>query len=342
MSGGKWTLAEAQAARANRRHGAAHRTVAPVAAPLTAALTRAARVFGPALDRATLARASGRMNRNMVHGFDGYTPRAGDIFASAYFKAGTNWVMYICHQIAQLGQAEFDHIQDIMPWPDAAEPRYWLSLDDPAPYASPTGYRTIKSHLPATALPLSDQANYIGVTRDPKDCAASAWHYVRTILLGPAMPPPDTWLKQFASDDALFGRWDVFTASWHAAADKATVLFLRFEEIRADPAAAIDRIATFLGIDMLPQERARVIEATDFNRMREINAKFYPVRQSLWTDPEGKIIRKGTVGDGQSLFSPESLAWFDQQMATGLARLGSDFPYDDIYGLRTAAATGSK
>lgn len=341
---GDWTLEDAKAARvsANRRYGRLHRTVAPLAASLVSAGLSAARALsGDTVDRAILSRVSRRMNQNLTTGFDGYAPRQGDIIASAYVKAGTNWVMYMCHQIIHLGQAQFDHVQDVMPWPDAAEPRYWLPLSDPTPYASPTGYRVIKSHCATDDLPISDKAKYIAVTRDPKDCAASAYHYFRTILLGPAMPPPDTWIDHFLSDDAIFGRWDAFTASWYQLRNQDNVLFLQFEDIKADPAGTVDQIAGFLGIDLATNIRQRVVEAADFSRMKEINDRFYPVRQSLWTDPEGKIIRKGAVGDGQKLFSPDALARLDRRMAEGLARLGSDFPYDTTYGPRAVAQTRS-
>lgn len=340
MSEQRWTLDDAKAARAaaNRRHDFMHRSVAPFAAPMTSAITGAFRaVAGSGLDRFTLTQASRLMNRNMKTAFSGYIPRSGDVITSAYVKAGTNWVLYICHQLMHLGNARFDHVQDVMPWPDAAEPKYWLALDDPAPYGSPTGLRAIKSHVAADDVPINDEAKYIAVTRDPKDCAASAYHYFRTILLGPAMPPPDTWIDHFLSDDPIFGRWDAFTASWYALIDRPNVLFLRFEEIKADPAAAIDRIAAFLGIELTPDIRAKVAAAADFSRMREINDRFYPVRQSLWTDPAGKIIRKGTVGEGKSHFSAQSLARVDARMAEGLAAQGSNFPYDEIYGPRAVA-----
>ncbi|MBI5570172.1 MAG: sulfotransferase domain-containing protein, partial [Desulfomonile tiedjei] len=271
------------------------------------------------------------MNRNMAHAFDGYTPVSGDIVTSGYFKAGTNWVMHMCYQIAHLGEGHFAHIQDVIPWPDAAEPRYWLDLHDPTPYASPTGYRVIKSHLTAEDIPLTKAAKYIAVIRDPKDCAASAYHYFSALALGPTAPPPDLWLDFFGTDEAIFGRWDRFTASWYARREYPNVLFLRYEDMRADPVAVIKRIASFLGIDLAPQACDKVVALISFQAMKAMNARFYPVRQNLWSVPEGEIIRKGTVGDSALLFSPAALERLDQVIERGLASLGSDFPYRHTY-----------
>lgn len=337
MANSGWTLADARAKRiaANQRLGRAHRLIAPIAAPAIAlGLSAARRIAGSALDKTLLNRTARKMNANMEDAFSGYTMQRGDVVASAYVKAGTNWVMYMCHQLAHLGAADFEHVQDVMPWPDAAAPDYWLSLHDDGPRQSPTGYRLIKSHLPSTALPLSPAAKYIAVTRDPKDCAASSYHYFRTILMGPTMPPPDVWLEHCMSEQAIFGRWDLFTATWYALRDCENVLFLRFEDIKADTAGTVDQVAKFLGLKLTEEVRAKVIDATTFKNMKAINDRFYPVRQSLWSDPNGKIIRNGQVGDGRALFSASALDRFDSAMAQGLESLSSDFSYHDIYGAR--------
>lgn len=333
----KWTSQDAREWRqaANKRYAFAHNLIAPLAAPITSAgLSIVRGLIGSKIDTIILKRLSRRMNCNMESAFNDYELREGDVVASAYVKAGTNWVMYICLQLAHLGEAEFDHLQDVMPWPDAAEPRYWLSLEDDAPRNSPTGHRVIKSHLSDHQIPNLNDSKLIAVTRDPKDCAASAYHYFRTIVLGPTMPPPDVWLEHFMSNDPVFGRWDEFTASWYKKRKQKNILFLRFEEIKADPAKAVDQIAAFLEIKLNHNLRERVLKASDFKNMQAINDRFYPVRQSIWTDPDGKIIRKGQVGGASNLFSPLALTRFDKQMSDGLLKLGSDFPYDKIYGAK--------
>lgn len=335
-----WTVDEARLRRihANRKYELQQKLLAPLAyQPVNLFVKLASAAAGPRVYQTILRRVSSRMNRNMDRAFQNYQPKAGDIVASAYFKAGTNWVMNMCHQIANLGVGEFDHIQDVMPWPDAAEPRYWRCIHDVEPYASPTGYRVIKSHLPASRLPIASNAKYIVVTRDPKDCAASAYHYFRDLVLGPTTPPPNDWLDFFGTEHAIFGRWDKFTAEWYALRAEPNVLFLRFETIKADPVSTIGLIADFLGIDLTSEATANIAASTSFSVMKQMNDKFYPARQSLWTDPGGQIIRKGSIGDSHTLFGSDSLSRLDDAMERGLARLKSDFPYRKLY-----RGTGSK
>lgn len=329
-----WTVQDAQLLRkrVNRTFERRHRLVGTLGfGTVKCGLRLAYAALGPSVYRSVLRRVSARMNRNMATAFDGYSPVSKDVVTSGYFKAGTNWVMHMCYQIAHLGNGQFAHIQDVMPWPDAPEPRYWLHLHDPAPYLSPTGYRVIKSHLAADEIPITKAAKYIAVTRDPKDCAASAYHYFSALLLGPTMPPPDIWLDFFGTNQAIFGRWDHFTSSWYSLRDRPNVLFLRYEDMKTDPVAAVERIASFLGLDLTPQIRDKVVNKVSFQSMKAMNARFYPTRQNMWSVPNGEIIRKGTVGDSAHLFTADARKRLDRTMEEGLTSLGSDFPYRELY-----------
>jgi len=328
-----WSLSDARATRAaaESRLGRMHRWMKPIAAytvPLWSRIVAALR--GPRIYKQRMERVAQQMNRNR-NAFTHYTPTDGDVVVSAYFKAGTNWIMHTCHQICHLGEAEFDHIQDVIPWPDAAEPRFWVHVDDPAPRETPTGLRTIKSHLAAYHMPITANAKYIAVTRDPKDCAASAYHFFRSLVFGTSMPPPDNWLDFFASEDPNFGRWDAFTASWYALRDHPNVLFLTFEEVKADTPAAIRRIVDFMGVTLTPEQFEKVAHATSLPEMKKINHKFYPARQTAMTDPKGRMIRKGVTGDAGGLFSEAVRTKFDNNMQQGLVALNCDFPYQKLY-----------
>jgi hypothetical protein len=79
--------------------------------------------------------------------FAGYEPTAQDVFIATFAKSGTNWMMQIAQQIAYYGAAEFEHIHDLVPWPDVPFPRIRASLKDPTiAERSPSGLRIIKTH----------------------------------------------------------------------------------------------------------------------------------------------------------------------------------------------------
>lgn len=329
----RWTVSDARQKRADdTRRRAKIRAVfgKRVEQPLAAIMRRIAPVCGNANYDMLLAAVARRMNRYRHTAFATYAAEASDVVCTAYFKAGTNWVMHMCYQITQHGTGTFDHIQDEIAWPDAAEPRYWRALEDSNAPDAPSGKRVIKSHVSADLVPLGSDAKFVAVTRDPLDCAASGYHFYASLVLGPFTPPPDVWLRFFASHKTFFAPWQQFTASWWAVRDRPNVLFLRFEEIKADPETAIQKLAQFLEIDLTDAQVARVAEATSFQTMRQMNHKFEPVRQTIWSAADTQIIRKGAVGDGTTLFSNSAIAAFRARTAQGLREAKSDFPY---YGL---------
>ena len=298
--------------------------------PLRSVMSAAGAITGNRNYFLALDRVARRMNRYQKTAFKNYEPTGSDIVCSAYFKAGTNWVMHICYQITQLGNGQFDHIQDEIAWPDAAEPRYWRALSDSNAICSPSGRRVIKSHLPADLIPLQTSTKYIAVTRDPLDCAASGFHFYANLILGPATPPPDVWLDYFALDRTFYGPWHHFTASWWAERNRKNVLFLTFEDLKARPHDTIVDIAQFLEIELTPDQLEDVIKNTSIEAMRKINDRFTPVRQNIWSNHSAKIVRKGAMGDGHSLFSREAIELFRKRTAVGLEREKSDFPHYDL------------
>jgi hypothetical protein len=69
-------------------------------------------------------RLSKRRRRDFYGNFGEYQATSHDVFACVYFKSGTNWLMQILVQVIYQGAAEFEHIHDLVPWPDSPDPDY--------------------------------------------------------------------------------------------------------------------------------------------------------------------------------------------------------------------------
>jgi hypothetical protein len=109
-----------------------------------------------------------RAFRNKVYtdatkrGFGDYQPTEHDILVCASPKSGTNWMMQIAYQIALQGEGDFEHIHDVVPWPDPLWQTIPVTVEDGrVAQASPTGLRVIKTHLPWDKIPYSPDARYI-------------------------------------------------------------------------------------------------------------------------------------------------------------------------------------
>jgi hypothetical protein len=275
---------------------------------------RVAKRLGLSRKIVEVASALLRSERSMRAAFAGYTPTERDVVVATYVKSGTNWAMQICQQLAHRGAAEFDHIHDLVPWPDNMDGRP-IGLYDPASWCdSPTGLRVIKTHLGEAYVPRSNAARYVVVLRDPKEVLVSSYHFLAPLLgVADTLDPAD-WLDLFLTSRGL--------------RDTPEVLVLFFADMTRDLPGATDRIAAHLAVTLSSDERDAVIERSGLAWMKANNDKFAPVpfpfvRATHVPD----MVRRGVSGGSDELYTPEQLARVDALALASLARRGSAFPY---------------
>jgi hypothetical protein len=276
----------------------------------------------------------GAARRREIYGnFGDYPPTPHDVFACVYFKSGTNWLMQIALQTIHRGAARFEHVHDVVPWPDSPARAYAVPLTDEAAWRNcPTGYRVIKTHLDSAKVPFSPEAHYICVVRDPKDVCVSAYLFLRAEVLGPMMPSVENFVHYFLSASFQFSPWAVYVNGYWRMRDRDNVLFMTYEEMRQDLAAAVRRIGALLGIDLTQQEIDSVVRQSSFDHMKSIEHKFETGMIVPWAKPQGAMIRRGRVRGSSELLTPPLQRRIDDHFRAELKRLGCDFPYDEAFG----------
>ncbi len=297
-------------------------------------------LYGLAYPIMKLLDASGALSRILTRrrpqfaGFGDYRPTASDVVVCSYFKSGTNWTLQMAVQITHKGQAEFEYIHSVVPWPDCPPVlrSVVISLDNDSPrQRSPTGLRVIKSHERLDNVPFTPEARYIAVTRDPKDVCVSGYHFLRSLMFGPLMPSVETWVRLFLSPHFLQGQWAEHLASYWAVRDRPNVLFLTYDQMRKDLSGTIQSIAKLMNVELSTDEAAEVRRRSDFAYMKREGSKFEPGQMVPWGG-SGYMVRRGASGGANELLTPEQQRRIDDYCRAELVRLGCEFPYDENFG----------
>jgi len=285
----------------------------------------------------TLVRPATREVRSRV--FDsarwaGYQPRPDDIIISTYPKCGTTWTQRIVGMLVN-GSAEPRPIES--PWFD-------MRLFGPIEAAlgeaeAQTGRRYLKSHLPYEALPVYAGVKFIHTARDGRDSAMSFHNHLVGFLPemwanfdavnqadpkfadAPPRPSPDLaeyfrgWLVDGgAYGDAGASYWDVERSFW-AARHEPNMLLVHFNDLKADRAGEIARIADFLDIALPAGVMAQIVEAAGFETMQAQSAVIAPFTERAWDKGGMRFFNKGTNGRWKDVLTAEDLARYHQRIA---------------------------
>ncbi|KAH9375263.1 hypothetical protein HPB48_010845 [Haemaphysalis longicornis] len=172
-----------------------------------------------------------------------YKPRDGDIIVVTYPKCGTNWAQYIVYNILTRGNPPADVGEYSLMSP-------FIDLTGANASENPSRFAAIMTHLPLHAFTPVDQAKYIYVARNPYDCAVSFYHFI----LG--MTPKSItdvsfgrFLDLFLSGKVLYGDYFDHLLPWYGRRVSPNVLFMTYEDMKADLRAEVLNIADFLGED---------------------------------------------------------------------------------------------
>jgi hypothetical protein len=261
--------------------------------------------------------------------FEGYTPTTHDVFVCTYSKSGTYWMLQLVTQIAGRGRAEFEHIHDIVPWPEAPIPGM-ANLRAPTWRDAATKMRAIKTHAEAQFIPYGSAAKYVVVIRDPKDALISSYYFSDSMAPGLTSIGLRAWTDAFIEGEIPYGLWADHVASFWPWRTRENVIVVDYAEMKRDLAGVARRVAALMRVELSEAEIGAAVERSGFGHMKQQEHKFRPPVPT----PNRKnveLLRSGKQGESAELLTPEDLARVDAAMKRHLTALGSDFPYDDYF-----------
>jgi hypothetical protein len=262
----------------------------------------------------------------------GFPFRDGDIVISARPKTGTTWVQMICALLIFQVPEPPAPLAQLSPWLDHMfQPRDQVY----ARLAAQQHRRFIKTHTPLDGIPLDPRASYLVTARHPLDMAVSLYHHEGNIdrarirrltgKPGPAEPPPprpplhDWLLGWIAADDDPRTHLDSLPALlWHlsdawARRAEPNVLLVHYDDLSADLAGQMRRIAGHLGIAVPERAWPALVRAATFASMSGNADTLVPIAGIFKSN--AAFFRRGTSGAGREILSGEEAATYHARAA---------------------------
>ncbi|XP_077541713.1 amine sulfotransferase-like isoform X1 [Haemaphysalis longicornis] len=289
-------------------------------------------------------RLSVAFDKELVQSARKYKPRPDDVFVVTFPKCGTTWVQHIAFLIYNYGQ----------------KPKDGLDFFKNSPFLEMTGAEgalmmkrpgIIKSHFPFSMMPWSPQAKYLYVCRNPKDCVTSFFYHTQEFAPYQFTRGTfSTFFDLFCEGQTDFNDYFDHVLGWYEHRNDANVLFVHYEDLKAQPRNNVLKIAKFLGqsyYDRLLEDSSyleNVLRYSDVSAMKQYAndslvqffSKPLPAGEevpdgikllyNLTKDApsEGTLVRKGVVGDWKRHLTPEMNDRLNRKILEKLA--GTELP----------------
>ncbi|KAF4497615.1 N-hydroxyarylamine sulfotransferase, partial [Fusarium agapanthi] len=221
--------------------------------------------------------------------------RPDDIIITTYAESGTTIVSQLIHQGDPTVPAGA-----LSPWVDMriVPKEAMLALIE-----SQTHRRLLNTHLPLDDLVWSPQAKYIFIARNGRDMLPSAAFFENTGYEGqlpvrPSENPKDIFDELVKNDMPNTLGWPFWShiRGWWEHRDQPNVLLVYFNDLKADLEGGIKRIAKFLEIPDMPEEKFKdVVEHSTFDWMKEhAHLAAPPQAEVAWANGAKGFIYQGT------------------------------------------------
>jgi aryl sulfotransferase len=254
--------------------------------------------------------------------------RDDDIIIGTWAKSGTTWMQQIVGQLIFAGEPDF-YGPERSPWID-----FRMRPGGVERARAQTHRRYLKTHLPIESLVYSPRAKYIYIGRDGRDTYWS-WHHhhanytpeflSKASAFYPDQPPftypnPDIRLAflEWLDRDA-YPNWPYWThvQGWFDARHLPNLLLVHFAELKADLRGQIEKIATFLGIEVAPDRWSAILEHCSIDYMRKVVTREERL-QTVFKGGGATFINKGTNGRWRDALTAGDIARYDAQVAKHL------------------------
>jgi aryl sulfotransferase len=285
-----------------------------------------------------LLRAPIREYRTMAmdnHRWDRFAPRDDDIVIAVHPKCGSTWMQRIVDLLV-FQSPDPRQFQATSPRLDAT---VHASADVVLAFLeAQTHRRFLNTELPFDSLPVFDQVKYIHVVRDGRDACWSLHNHVlgfrpefqrrRAELAAqdPRFrvrfqdPPKDPrvfylqWIAEAEAEETGYGIdlpfFEFETTYWRERM-RENLLFVHYNDLKADLGGEMRRIADFLLIDTSESLMPKLVRAASFEAMKRQGEEMLPHLRLAFDHGAERFINKGFNGRWKDVLTEDDLKRYD-------------------------------
>ncbi|SDR77991.1 sulfotransferase domain-containing protein [Christiangramia echinicola] len=220
---------------------------------------------------------------------------AQDTFIVSYPKSGSTWFRFVLYELLTDNHATFEKVNYTIP---TIGKHFGKDLE--------TNYgRFIKSHEPFR----KDYGKAVVMVRDVRDVIISEFNYNKKMGFIKKDFPFNDFINQFVEKSVnRFGNYAENLNSWITAKEnnKADILFIKYEDMKADPYLQFSKVNTFLDLNRNLEFIKQKIENNTVAKMQK-KEQLSNDRTLKSADASIPFVRKGTSRQWVNVYSTEQL-----------------------------------
>ncbi|XP_042495087.1 cytosolic sulfotransferase 8-like [Macadamia integrifolia] len=256
---------------------------------------------------------------------DHFKARSSDIILATNPKSGATWIKALVFATVNRSNYSIDNhpllsqnSHFLVPFLEISP--YQNQIPDLEILPSP---RLFATHISYNSLPQSmidSSCRIVYLCRNPKDVFVSMWHFMNKMRERLSKPPLDVMkvFERFCNGVTHFGPfWDHVLGYWKASLERPQhVLFIKYEDFKADPGFHLKRLAQFMGYPFSYEEEKEglvdeILRLCSFENMSSLEVN-KTGEAPMGAFKNEAFFRKGKVGDWENYLTSVMIERLDQ------------------------------